>query len=228
MSAHPVAIAAMMKNIRIFLADDHSLTRTGVRMILESMKGVEVVGEANNGREVQELAEKLRPDVILMDIAMPDLNGIDATERITKGNGSAKIIILSSYSDETHVLSALRAGAVGYLLKNSATTELETAVRSVAEGQTFLSPLISNHVVSRVLTGQSQAKEPHALDTLTSRQREILQLIAEGNSTKEIAFLLNVSVKTVETHRTQLMERLQINHIAGLVRFALRTGLISE
>jgi len=215
-----------MPSIRTILADDHTLTRAGLRLLLEQIDYVEVLGEASNGREVVALAKKYSPRLVLMDISMPELNGIEATSRIAKEVPSARVIILSAHSDEEHVLGALRAGAAGYLLKSAATQELQAAVQAVAKGSTYLSPEISSLVIARS-TGKA-ASRTGALDHLTGRQREILQLIAEGKSTKEMAFLLNVSVKTVESHRSQLMERLDIHDIAGLVRYALKVGLISE
>ncbi len=220
--AHDPGVAA----IRTILADDHTLTRAGLRLLLEQIDDVEVLGEASNGREAIALAKKHTPRLILMDISMPELNGIEAAARIAKEVPNARIIMLSTHSDEEHVLGALRAGAAGYLLKNSAAHELKTAVLAVARGGTYLSPDISSLVIARS-TGKT-ASVPGALDHLTGRQREILQLIAEGKSTKEMAFLLNVSVKTVETHRSQLMDRLGIHEIAGLVRHALKVGLIVD
>ncbi|PTY01644.1 DNA-binding response regulator [Verrucomicrobia bacterium LW23] len=216
----------MPKPLRVLLVDDHVLIRAGIRMCLEAMGTVEVVAEASDGRQALDIVRKERPDLVMMDITMPLLNGVDATTRLRQEHPGLRIIIFSSHSDEVHVLSALRAGAGGYLLKNAPVADLQTAVRLVAAGETFLSPEISRHLVSISLRGGT----PHAtqLEGLTSRQREILQLIAEGKSTKEIAFLLNVSVKTIETHRTQLMDRLDIHDIAGLVKFAMRTGLVTE
>ena len=196
-------------------------------MCLEAMKEVEVIGEASDGHEALKFLQqqKQKPDLVLMDISMPSLNGVETTTRLKTEFPSVRVIIFSSHSDEAHVLSALRAGAGGYLLKNAPLEDLQKAVRTVAAGETFLSPEISRHLVSFSLRGGPM--QPSHLEVLTGRQREILQLIAEGKSTKEIAFLLNVSVKTVETHRSQLMDRLDIHDIAGLVRFAIREGLIS-
>lgn len=210
--------------IRILLTDDHKLTRAGLRLLLQQIPSIEVVAEASDGREALALIEKHRPDLVLMDILMPELNGIDTTRHVVKDFPSVKVIILSSYTDEERVLGSLRAGAAGYLLKSADFRELEIAVHSVAGGDTYLSPAIAKHVITRSLSEGHQGK----LDHLTARQREILQLVAEGKSTKEIAFLFNVSVKTVETHRTQLMERLEIFDLPGLVRYALRMGLIAE
>lgn len=215
-----------MASIRTIIADDHTLTRAGLRLLLEQLDGVEVLGEASNGREAVALAKKFTPRLVVMDISMPELNGIEATSRIVQEVPSVRVIILSTHRDEERVLGALRAGASGYLLKNSAPHELQAAVEAVARGGTYLSPDISEIVVARS-TGRKEVSGG-TLDHLTARQREILQLIAEGKSTKEMAFLLNVSIKTVETHRSQLMERLKIHDIAGLVRFALKAGLVPE
>lgn len=215
-----------MSKIRIILADDHNLTRAGLRLLLEQIEGVEILGEAENGRDALALTRQHTPQIVLMDISMPEMNGIEALSRISKDVPAARVIILSTHSDEGHVLDALRAGAAGYLLKSAATRDLHAAVDSVVKGGTYLSPQIASVVIARS-TGRNPST-PGGLDHLTGRQREILQLIAEGKSTKEMAFLLNVSVKTVETHRSQLMDRLKIHEIAGLVRYAIRAGLVVE
>jgi DNA-binding NarL/FixJ family response regulator len=215
-----------MSKIRIILADDHNLTRAGLRLLLEKIEGVEILGEAENGRDALALARQHTPQIVLMDISMPEMNGIEALTRIGKEVPNARVIMLSTHTDEAHVLDALRAGAVGYLLKSAATQDLHAAVDTVAKGGTYLSPQIASMVIARS-TGRTPSA-PGRLDHLTGRQREILQLIAEGKSTKEMAFLLNVSVKTVETHRSQLMDRLKIHDIAGLVRYALKAGLVEE
>ncbi len=210
--------------IRLILADDHALTRAGLYLLLDRLDGITVVDEANNGREAVELVGKHRPDVVVMDIGMPELNGIEATERIARQFPQIRVIILSTFSDQGHVLSALEAGAKGYLLKSTDPSTLELAIRAVASGKTFLCPAIASHVIDQSLHGSKTIDGP--LSRITPRQREILQLIAEGKSTKEIAFLLNVSVKTVETHRTQLMQRLNIQDIPALVRIAMHAGLV--
>jgi DNA-binding NarL/FixJ family response regulator len=214
-----------MPNIRVLLADDHTLVRAGMRSLLKDIAGVDVVSEAANGREAIELVEKHQPDVVLMDIAMSGLNGLEAAERIIKSHPQCKVIILSMHSTDEYVAKALRIGVVGYLIKDAATSELEIALRAVARGEKYLSPAISTHLIDQY-KGLAPGGES-GLETLTPRQREILQLVAEGRTTKEIAAILNISLKTVETHRTQLMERLNIHDIAGLVRHAIRTGLIS-
>lgn len=215
----------MKKNLRIILAEDHALVRAGFRALLQSLEGIEVAAEAENGTEALELIERHIPDVVLMDIAMPGLNGLEATARATKSTPEVKVIILSMHANEEYVLQSLRAGARGYLLKDAGLSELQLALDSVASGQTFLSPAISKHVIDAYVERTSNKLEPFSI--LTSRQREILQLIAEGTTTKEIAQKLGVSVKTIETHRTQLMARLDIHDLAGLVRYAIRLGLIT-
>lgn len=211
--------------MRILLADDHKLVRAGLRALLEGMPGVDVVGEASDGREAVEMALALRPDLVLMDVAMRNLNGLDATARIRGGQAETRVLILSMFANEEYVLQALRAGACGYLLKDAATQELELALAAVARGETYLSPAVSRQVVDGYLQRVSVPEGP--AEVLTPRQREILQLIAEGSGTKEIAFRLGLSAKTVETHRSQLMQRLGIRDVAGLVRYAVRTGLVS-
>ncbi|MDP4115377.1 MAG: response regulator transcription factor [Bacteroidota bacterium] len=223
-----------MADIKVIIADDHTLVRAGIKSLLESINGVEVIGEADNGRVALKLIEQNQPDIVLLDIAMSELNGLDTAARVSKEFPDVKIMILSMHASEEYVLQALRAGASGYLLKESAPTELELALRAVARGETYLSPVISRHVVEDYLrrvgssASSDKAVEPFPHEHLTPRQREILQLIAEGNSTKEIAGKLNLSVKTVETHRMQMMERLNIRDVAGLVRYAIRTGIISS
>jgi DNA-binding NarL/FixJ family response regulator len=215
-----------MSRVRVLLADDHALVRAGIRSLLSTMDGVEVVAEAGEGDEAVRLADQLHPQVVLMDIAMPGVNGLDATARIVERHPDTRVIILSMHAGEEYALGALRAGATGYLLKDADLLELERAIAAVSRGETYLSPAVSTHVIAdyrrRVTT------QPGPLDRLSARQREVLTLIAEGHSTKEIAFKLKLSVKTVETHRAQLMDRLDIHDVAGLVRFAIRVGLISS
>lgn len=212
-----------MSLIGVLLADDHDLVRAGIRSLLQTISGVKVLAEADDGRKALDLVRTHQPDVVLMDIAMPGLNGLDATSRIVKEFPRTRVIILSMHRSEEHVLGALRSGAAGYLLKDASPFELETAVRSVARGESYLSPPISRQVIE----DYRQRVSAGPLDLLTPRQREILQLIAEGRSTKGIASLLEISVKTVETHRAQLMERLDVHDVPGLVRYAMRTGLIT-
>jgi DNA-binding NarL/FixJ family response regulator len=213
-----------VKTTRVLLADDHVLVRAGIRSLLEKMSGIEVVAEAGDGYEALELTKKHFPNVVLMDIAIPGLNGLEALARATKEFPAVKVIILSMHANEEYVLRALRAGACGYLLKDAAVTELELALRAVTRGETYLSPRISKRVIGSYL--ERLGNERPLREELTPRQREIVQLIAEGKSTKEIAFLLKVSVKTVEAHRAQLMARLDIRDVAGLVRYAMRVGLV--
>jgi len=214
----------MMKPIRVLLADDHTLVRAGIRSLLENMEGIEVIAEASDGRDALRLVRAHRPDVVLMDIAMPGLNGLEAAARIAKKFPNVRVIILSMHVNEEYVLQALRAGAAGYMVKGADAAELEIAIRAVARGETYLSPMVSKHVVTDYI--QRISGETSPLELLTPRQREVLQLIAEGYSTKKIARTLKISVKTVETHRMQLMERLDIHDIAGLVRYAIRIGLV--
>lgn len=214
----------MMKPIRILLADDHTLVRAGIRSLLKNMEGIEVIAEAGDGREALRLVRAHRPDVVLMDIAMPGLNGLEAAARIAKKIPHVRVIILSMHINEEYVLQALRAGAAGYMVKGADAAELEIAIRAVARGETYLSPAVSKHVVTDYI--QRISGETSPLELLTPRQREVLQLIVEGYSTKKIAHTLKISVKTVETHRMQLMERLDIHDIAGLVRYAIRVGLV--
>jgi DNA-binding NarL/FixJ family response regulator len=211
--------------VRILLADDHTLVRAGIRSLLESVPGLTVVAESGDGREALELIVKHRPDVALLDIGMPGLSGIEVARRCTQESPRTKVIILSMHADATYVRQAMRAGVAGYLLKGAAVVELPFAVESVMRGEIYLTPRISQAVVDGYL--RDGGDEPAPLEALTDRQREILQLVAEGKSTKEIAHLLDLSVKTVETHRTRIMERLDIHDVPGLVRFAIRAGLIS-
>lgn len=218
-----------MKPIRVLLADDHTLVRAGFRMLLHSLPGIEVVAEADDGREALRLVATEQPDVILMDIAMPGLNGLEAAARVVREFPHVRIIMLSMHALEEYALHALRVGAAGYLLKDADTGELELAIRAVAGGETYLSPKVSRYVTDYVRRTGGQAgldREISPLERLTPRQREVLQLIAEGHATQEIARMLNISVKTVETHRAQLMKRLDIHDIAGLVRYAIRVGLV--
>jgi DNA-binding NarL/FixJ family response regulator len=211
--------------IRVLIADDHTLVRAGIRGLLQSLTGVEVVGEAGEGQEVLRLAAVLRPDVVLMDIGMPGLNGLEAAARLVTLSNSIRVVILSMHNSEEYVLRALRAGCVGYLLKGAAVSELEVAVRAVARGEVYLSPAVSRQVVDDYVGRTGAATGP--LEALTPRQREILQLVAEGNTSKDIAVQLGLSVKTVEAHRAQIMERLDVHDLAGLVRFAVRVGLVT-
>jgi DNA-binding NarL/FixJ family response regulator len=217
--------AARSQAIRVLIADDHSLFRAGVRGLLKGFAGVEVIGEATDGREAVALATEHRPDVLLMDVGMPGLNGIEAAEHVRAATPTTRVIILSMHTGEEHVTRALKAGVTGYLLKDAQPDELERAVRQVARGEAYLSPAVSKYLVRSYADGGS-GRSP--LERLTLRQREVLQLIAEGYTTKAIAARLTLSVKTVETHRAQLMERLEIRDVPGLVKFALRRGLVDS
>ena len=211
--------------LRALLADDHTLVRAGLRKLLESVPQIEVMGEADDGLELLALAERLQPQLVLMDSAMPGLNGLEATSRLTRMLPGVQVMILSMHQNAEYVRQALRNGAVAYLLKDAAPLELELALQAVLRGETYLSPAVSKGVVSDYV--QRLRSDDAPSDALTPRQREVLQRIAEGQSTKEIARQLNLSVKTVETHRTQLMKQLDIHEVAGLVRYALREGLVS-
>jgi len=212
-----------MALLRVLLVDDHALVRAGMRSLLQDIAEVQVVAEAGDGAEALVAAERERPDVVLMDIAMKGMNGLEAAARLRERLPQTKVIILSMHTSEEYVLLALRAGAAAYLIKDSATAELELALKSVMRGETYLSPAISRQVVDGYVQRVGAGASP---DPLTPRQREVLKRIAEGRSTKEIAYELSLSVKTVETHRAQIMERLGIRDVAGLVRYAMRTGLV--
>jgi DNA-binding NarL/FixJ family response regulator len=213
-----------MRLMRILLVDDHVLVRAGLRSLLEGFDGVEVVAEAGNGREAIELARTHAPHLVLMDIALPELNGLEAAARLRDEQPGARVIMLSMHSNEEYVLRALRAGVAGYLLKDSAPSELQHAIETVARGEVYLSPRASRKVIDDYLRRHDAGDDP--LQQLTPRQREILQLIAEGKSTKDIGFLLAISIKTVETHRAQIMRRLGVHDVPGLVRCAMRLGLV--
>jgi DNA-binding NarL/FixJ family response regulator len=211
--------------IRLLLADDHRLFRAGIRALLQTLGDVEIVAEAENGREALRLAASRRPDVILMDITMPNLNGLDAAARIVRDLPHTRVIILSMSADGDSVLKALRAGAVGYLVKNADPAELNLAIRAALRGERFLSSAVSEHVIAACL-GRIE-KERTSLERLTPRQREVLQLVAEGHTTKGIATKLGISTKTAEAYRAELMKALDIHDIASLTRYAIRTGLVS-
>ncbi|MBC7366200.1 MAG: response regulator transcription factor [Undibacterium sp.] len=213
-----------MNTTRILLVDDHTLVRAGIRALLEKLPDVTIVGEANDGREALALLPQARPHVLLTDIAMHGLGGLALVAQVVRDHPEVKVLILSMHANEEYVIQALQSGAVGYLLKDAVATELGLALAALTRGETYLSPAISRRVLDAYLartTGGSTAADP-----LTPRQRETLRLIAEGKNTKEIAHELGVSVKTVETHRAQLMERLGIHEVAGLVKYALHMGII--
>lgn len=214
-----------MSSLRLVLADDHTLVRAGMRALLSELPGIEVVGETGDGREALRLVRERKPDIALIDISMPGLNGLDVAARIRHDYPATSVIIVSMHGDDESVRRALVAGAAGYMLKNSDKSELELALRTVARGDTWLSPALTKRVV-KAFTQGGQPSPAGPLQVLTPRQREVLQLVAEGHSNKEIATQLNVALKTVETHRTELMERLGIHGVAGLVRYAIQVGLV--
>ncbi len=210
-----------MKRIRILLADDHAVVRQGFKMILSAQPDMEIVAEAGNGREALEMAEEARPDVVVMDVAMPELNGIEATRRLAASAPHARVLALSMHKDSVYVREILRAGARGYLLKDSGAGDLVSAVRAVASGEGYISPAVSNAVLD-----DYRRHVTNPIDLLTSREREVLQMLAEGKTNKEIASVLNLSVYTVDAHRGRIMEKLNLHSINELVRFAVRNGLI--
>ena len=213
-------------SLRILLADDHKITRQGLRSLLEQQADMEVVAEAEEGRTAVRLAKELSPDVVIMDVSMPDLNGIEATRQIVNRSPTTRVVALSMHSDTLFVSEMLKSGASGYMLKDCAFEELERAIRTVVSGKTYLSPTISGVVVDdylhRLTKGDSGGE-----DVLTHREKEVLQLVAEGKSTKRIALKLHVSIKTVETHRRQIMEKLDLHSVAELTKYAIRKGYTS-
>lgn len=210
--------------IKILLVDDHQILRDGIRSLVKGYDDMEVIGEAADGREALDMVEKLSPDVVIMDISMPDLNGIDATRMIINEAPDIKVIALSMHHDKQFVSEIFKAGASGYLIKDSAFDELEHAIRIVMSGQTYINPQIASLVVES-LVNQSVTPNPKSFSLLTEREREVLQLIADGKSTKQIAIDLNVSSKTIESHRRQVMGKLNVRSVADLTKFAIREGL---
>ncbi|MCK9539510.1 response regulator [Dokdonella sp.] len=214
--------------IRVILADDHQLVRAGLRALLESLADVTVLAECSDGSEALEAVARLQPDVLLLDITMPGMNGLEVARRVPRVSPSTRVLVLSMHASPEYVSQALRAGIAGYLIKDSAVEELRTALDAIAAGRPYLSPAISETLLHGFLrTGRPPAQAGAELERLTARQREVLQLIAEGHATRHIAARLHLSVKTVESHRSQVMDRLDIHDVAGLVRFAIRAGLIS-
>jgi two-component system, NarL family, response regulator NreC len=216
-----------MKKVRILLADDHTVMREGLRAALEHQPAFEVVGEASDGVQAASLAASLAPDVVVMDIAMPSLNGVEATRQIVGKQPGISIVILSMYSDETYVMRALKAGARAYLLKDSAFTDLIRAIESVTQGKSFFSPKISRILAEDYVRALQQKGSVDTYELLTPREREILQLLAEGKSNKEVATRLNLSLYTVETHRGRILQKLNLHSAAELVLYAVRKGIIS-
>jgi len=218
-----------MQKITVILADDHTVVRQGLRALLDAEEDMQVVGEADNGRQAVQIAQRLRADVVVMDIGMPSLNGLEATRQITKESPGSKVLILSSYSDEEYVQQLTEAGATGYLIKQTASQDLVMAIREVKKGNAFFSPAISkrllDHYQHAFVRGEPVKK---GRSRLTSREMEVLQLIAEGHANKQIADKLFISIKTVEKHRQQLMDKLEIHDVAGLTRYAIRKGIIEN
>jgi two-component system, NarL family, response regulator NreC len=216
-----------MKKLRILLADDHVVMRKGLRALLERQSNLDVVGESENGRETIDLAASLRPDVVIMDVSMPILNGIEATKTIVTRHPQISVIILSMHADESYVMRALKAGARAYLLKDSAPADLMNAIQAVSQNKSFFSPKVSHILAEDYIRVLKQKGAVDSYDLLTTREREILQLIAEGKSNKEIAAALNISPYTVETHRSHILEKLNLHNPAELILYAVRKGIIS-
>jgi two-component system, NarL family, response regulator NreC len=216
-----------LKNIKVLLADDHKMIRAGLRLVLEQQPEISVAGEADDGRQAVSLAQELKPDVVVMDIGMPNLNGIEASLHIKQALPDTAIVMLSMHSDEGYILRALRAGAAGYILKDSAEADLVSAVRAVAEGKSFFSPKVSRILLEDYMRKLRKTGAEDSYDLLSAREREVLQLVAEGQSSKEIANLLNLSVYTVETHRGNIMQKLNLRGIPELILYAVRKGIVS-
>ncbi|HKE22558.1 MAG TPA: response regulator transcription factor [Bryobacteraceae bacterium] len=214
-------------NIRVLLADDHGVVRKGLRFLLERQPDMEIVGEAADGREAVRLAEATNPDIVIMDIAMPLLNGIEATAQLVKRNPAIAVIILSVHSDEDYLLSSLNAGAKGYLLKDSAEVDLVRAIQAVRNGTPFFSPEIAKTMLEDYMRFLQQRNLQDSYDLLTEREKEVLQLLAEGKSNKEVASILDVSVYTVDSHRTHLMQKLNLHNTAEIVLYAVRKKIIA-
>jgi DNA-binding NarL/FixJ family response regulator len=216
-----------MRKLRILLADDHKLMRGGLRLLLEQQPALTVVGEADDGRQAVEKTSSLKPDVVVLDIGMPNLNGIEACAQITQTLPTTSVVMLSMHSDEAYVLRALKAGARAYLLKDSAESDLVRAVQAVSEGKSYFSPAVSKVLLEDYVRKLQRSGVEDSFDLLTPREREILQLVAEGKSNKDVANLLNLSVYTVETHRANLMQKLNLRSVPELILYAVRKGIIS-
>ena len=215
-----------MKPIRIVLADDHTMVRNGLRLILERQHDFEVIGEASDGREVQRLVEAHKPDVVVMDIGMPGLNGVEAARRIVEDFPATKVAILSMHKDEAYVVRSLKAGVRAYLLKDSAESDLIAAIRSVMDGRSFFSPAIRKVLQEDFMRQLEEREVEDSYDLLTAREREVLQLVAEGKSNKEVANLLNLSLFTVETHRSHILQKLNLHTVPELILYAVRKGMV--
>ncbi len=213
-------------NIKILIVDDHKLMREGLRILIEKQSGMKVVGDANNGRTAVKMVRELSPDIVIMDIAMPDLNGIEATHQIKSEFQNTRVVVLSMHADKRFVAKVLKMGASAYLLKDSAFEELVHAIHDVINNRIILSPRITDIVIEDYIHSSSN-NEPSVFSELSAREREVLQLIAEGKTTKEISSSLYVSIKTIETHRKNIMDKLNINSIADLTKYAIREGIIS-
>jgi two-component system, NarL family, response regulator NreC len=213
-------------NFRVLIADDHGIVRQGLRALLEKSPDVSVVGEASDGRDAVRLAAELRPNIVVMDIAMPMLNGVDATSQILSRDPEIKVIILSMHSDESYILRALSAGAKGYLLKDSAEGDILPAVQTVAKGRPYFSPVIASTLLDEYLQTMKKNKVRDSYDLLSEREKEVLQLLAEGKSNKEVASVLNLSPYTIESHRTSLMQKLNLHNTAEIVLYAVRKNII--
>lgn len=216
-----------METIRILLADDHTVVRDGLRALVEKQPDMAVVGEAADGRDTIRLAEEQAPDVIIMDIAMPNMNGIEATRRITTSNPRTAVLILSMHQDESYVLRSLKAGAKGYLLKESVRSDIIEAIRAVVHGRSFLTRKVSRILQEDYVREMERRGLEDSYDLLTDREREILQLVAEGRTNKEVASMLNISLTTVETHRTHILQKLNLHSIPELILYAVRKGIIA-
>jgi two-component system response regulator NreC len=216
-----------MKKLRILLADDHTVMRTGLRALLERQPNLEVVGETENGRQTVELSTSLKPDVLVMDVGMPVLNGIEATKQIVDKCSATAVVILSMYSDEAYVMRALKAGARAYLLKDSAAADLISAIEAVSQGKSFFSPKVSRILAEDYVRVLKQRGTVDSYELLTNREREILQLLTEGKTNKAVATMLNISLYTVETHRNHILQKLNLHNSAELVLYAVRKGIIS-
>jgi len=216
-----------MPEIRILLADDHTVMRSGLRLLLERQPNLRVVGEAADGRQAVDIAAAEKPDVVVMDIAMPHLNGVEATRQIVTHNSSTAVVILSMHSDESYVIRSLKAGARAYLLKDSAEADLIAAIHAISEGKSFFSPAVSRLLKEDYMHKLAETGAEDSYDLLTPREREVLQLVAEGKSNKEVAQLLNLSLYTVETHRTHILQKLNLHSVPELILYAVRKGIIS-